>query len=705
MNAPSPAHGATAFNAAAFNAAAFKYDPFANFFEWLKHNQTSWCVTAADFYETMLEKPGVCPGTLIHPTFCDDFVQSYESQCNPSRDLAVSNQLLLCVFAVALGCAIFAGWTGRRTQLVPESGVCIFVGLAAGTMLYSTANKENNNAASAAFDPSIFFLVLIPPIALNALLEVEPRHFTRNFPSIMWLAGMQTILSCVTVGVILNARFPDFGMPACLLVGAIASAVDPTALREALARKQSLLLHELSHAMSKSRIRDEDGTRSNLSHRRSTTQALVQSLQRRSQQLKDLDATIFGESTLNDGVSFVLFSAILPLVTGTPPREASITPAGSSSFSLGTSPSSLTPLERTAAECIGDFFTIYGTSFGIGLVSGLFSALLFKSFVHSCGLRIDRNAKNSEGDETKEMPATKVEEKEEKEEEEEEDEGDEGEREGDAAGIRGVVVFITLALLPYYLCELYEMSGLVGLVSSTFFMSSFTMHSLARQQQQDVRKVVGTLSKLTEMFVFSYTGFCISAPFAPADIAVEDVKFKWDPTFVLWVAGANLAGRLWVFVLGGVANMLRRPGMRYECRDLFVLFWSSLRGPVCFALGMGIPRYNHVTRYGSTKAPLIAASLTALVVGTVFLFGGTSGVVLSCLYRDGEKGAGFGKDTAADSFVVEAGESFLASGTRPLPRSPPKKGCLWRQATNIRRAFAWLHLQAFQVLVAAPERK
>ena len=30
--------------------------------------------------------------------------------------------------------------------------------------------------------------------------------------------------------------------------------------------------------------------------------------------------------------------------------------------------------------------------------------------------------------------------------------------------LRGVVVFITLALLPYYLCELYEMSGLVGLV-------------------------------------------------------------------------------------------------------------------------------------------------------------------------------------------------------------------------------------------------
>ena len=104
---PGPRHGAVG------------YDPFANFFEWLQHNQTSWCVTAADFYETMLEGPGFCPGTFIHPTFCADFVDSYEAQCNTSRELAATNKLLLCVFAVALGCAIFAGWVGRRTQLVP----------------------------------------------------------------------------------------------------------------------------------------------------------------------------------------------------------------------------------------------------------------------------------------------------------------------------------------------------------------------------------------------------------------------------------------------------------------------------------------------------------------------------------------------------------------------------------------------------------
>ena len=89
------------------------------------------------------------------------------------------------------------------------------------------------------------------------------------------------------------------------------------------------------------------------------------------------------------------------------------------------------------------------------------------------------------------MSSVSLDQDQEDEEEEEEIGGDEGVEEG-PAGIRGVVVFIALALVPYYVCELYDMSGLVGLVSSTFIMSSFTMHSLARHQQDDVRKVLGT---------------------------------------------------------------------------------------------------------------------------------------------------------------------------------------------------------------------
>jgi len=37
------------------------WDPFHEFFLWLATNQTGWCETAANYYETMLVKTKYCP--------------------------------------------------------------------------------------------------------------------------------------------------------------------------------------------------------------------------------------------------------------------------------------------------------------------------------------------------------------------------------------------------------------------------------------------------------------------------------------------------------------------------------------------------------------------------------------------------------------------------------------------------------------------
>ena len=116
------------------------------------------------------------------------------------------------------------------------------------------------------------------------------------------------------------------------------------------------------------------------------------------------------------------------------------------------------------------------------------------------------------------------------------------------------------------------------------------------------------------------------------------------------------------------------------------------------------PRHVHESVSGSERDEQVdvagvGKSLTALVVGTVFLFGGTSGVVLSLLYREEEE------VECGDAFVVEEGKSdsnLLASGSQPLLRPLPKKRCLWRHATKLRRWLEWVHQRAFQVLVAGP---
>ena len=105
--------------------------------------------------------------------------------------------------------------------------------------------------------------------------------------------------------------------------------------------------------------------------------------------------------------------------------------------------------------------------------------------------------------------------------------------------------------------------------------------------------------------------------------------------------------------------------------------------------------------YGSSEAPMIAASLTALVVGSVFVFGGTSGIVLGCLYPSRATDPRRSGSAVAAIWAGEGAkndESLL-----PQRRPPPEKGCLWRQATRVRRCIAWLHQRAFQALVAAPE--
>ena len=135
---------------------------------------------------------------------------------------------------------------------------------------------------------------------------------------------------------------------------------------------------------------------------------------------------------------------------------------------------------------------------------------------------------------------------------------------------------------------------------STFIMLSFTKFSLTKGQRKGVLEITRTWSKLSEFFIFSYVGFCIAAPLAPSVVGVTDVKFDFDWKLITVTCGASLLARGWIIVLGWLSNLLRKKSVRYELRGLVVMWWSGLRGPVCFALALSVPHYNfvtHVVRY------------------------------------------------------------------------------------------------------------
>ena len=565
------------------------WDPFHEFFLWLARNNTDWCVTAGNYYEEMLLGTGYCPGSGHGPVskdFCTDFVNAYVSKCVKEDSAQLDDQAMVAVFVLALACALFTGFISKRTFVLPESPVCIIIGFVFGTVIYATAKQ---NTAPPSFEPSIFFLILVPPIALQSLLEINPRTFCRNFPTIMWLAILNTVLTCVSVGFLIYFWYSEeLSMPTCLLMGAISSSVDPTAVRVALEERMAELEsapcnHARDAAAAFDGQREEKESREGYGSTQGQPTAPPRSNLHMLRRLRDLDATIFGESSLNDGVSFVLYSSLLPLVVGTSTLVSPTTTPSSSSR--------MNPLEKTGAECIVDFFYTYTISFAIGIMTGLVSALIFKCFVNPCNLREKKDKR------------------------------------------RGMVVYIALSLLPYFLCTLFDLSGLVGLCGSTCVMLNFTNYSLTDDQRSGVCHILGTWSKLTEYFIFSYVGFCIASPFQPPSAIVSDVKFTFDSKLIAITIGACLLSRGWIIVLGALTNVLRKTSVRYELRGLTVMWWSGLRGPVCFALALSVPHYNYVTHVGSKDAPKIAATMTTLVVVSTFFLGGTSNCLLRWLYK------------------------------------------------------------------------
>ena len=98
-------------------------------------------------------------------------------------------------------------------------------------------------------------------------------------------------------------------------------------------------------------------------------------------------------------------------------------------------------------------------------------------------------------------------------------------------------------------------------------------------------------------------------------------------------------------LLGGLTNVLRKTSVRYELRGLTVMWWSGLRGPVCFALALSVPHYNYVTNVGSKDAPKIAGTMTFLVVVSTFFLGGTSNRLLRWLYKLPPSGGAVEDDT------------------------------------------------------------
>eukprot|EP00249_Psilotum_nudum_P005527 c18970_g1_i1 orf=165-1526(+) len=260
----------------------------------------------------------------------------------------------------------------------------------------------------------------------------------------------------------------------------------------------------------------------------------------------NLYAYIFGESVLNDAVAIVMYKTVLSFVT---------------------SPIS----DQGIFDAISFFIIIFLGSFSIGVLAGIFSALLFKyGGFQQKGLSILESCL--------------------------------------------VVLFPYLA---YNVADALELSGIVSILFAGITMKYYTAPNLSSQAQHVTTGFFGMLSKLSETFIFIYMG-----------VATFLEQQSWNNIgFMFFTIVSILVARLWnVYPCSALVNHFREETKHIAKNQQHALWFSGLRGAMAFALAL-----QSVTDLPDNHGRVLLTTTLLTIFFTVLLIGGSTSYVLKSL--------------------------------------------------------------------------
>jgi sodium/hydrogen exchanger 8 len=168
----------------------------------------------------------------------------------------------------------------RLGSLLPEAAMIILVGITAGIFIHLTTGRPDNESMAGdvadsmlAFSPTVFFVILLPPIIFNSGYHLHRALFFRYMAPICLFACLGTAICTVVVASIMYALAPLIGIQPTFLelmaFGALISATDPVSTLAVFSSKKVD---------------------------------------------PHLFYLVFGESVINDAVGLVLFEALAHLV-------------------------------------------------------------------------------------------------------------------------------------------------------------------------------------------------------------------------------------------------------------------------------------------------------------------------------------------------------------------------------------------------------
>lgn len=223
---------------------------------------------------------------------------------------------VLCV--IALGILLIHLMLQTGFHYLPESIVVVFLGALIGLIINMMELKNIANwKREEVFSPTAFFLVLLPPIIFESGYNLHKGNFFQNIGSILLFAIVGTAISALVIGsgiYILGLADVAYKLNfiESFAFGSLISAVDPVATVA------------IFHAL------DIDPV---------------------------LNMLVFGESILNDAISIVLTTTVMPLMSH-----------NSTGGSTG----------EAILSGLNTFCLMFFASAGIGVVCALISALLLK---------------------------------------------------------------------------------------------------------------------------------------------------------------------------------------------------------------------------------------------------------------------------------------------------------------------------------------
>jgi len=241
--------------------------------------------------------------------------------------------LVVCMWVLFAGIAkIGFHYANRVNPRVPECCLLICLGLIVGGVIYSVRDEMNHNdflsLAEHLFTPHTFFIIILPPIVLEAGYFMPKDAFFNNIGTILTYAVVGTLFNSFATGLSLwgvykadlmpglnEVHEQPLGLMECLLFGSIISAVDPVAV---------IAVFEEIHVN------------------------IV------------LYICVFGESLLNDGVAVVLYKVFESFLE--------MGPAGITGQNIG--------------RAILKFFIVAGGGTLLGIIFGFVGAYITKYTIH-----------------------------------------------------------------------------------------------------------------------------------------------------------------------------------------------------------------------------------------------------------------------------------------------------------------------------------